>query len=116
MKSSKFMMLSCAALVFGFAGMASAHPGVILKDAAGNAITDFDAGAAYSVEQSCGIGQASYCHDIGAIENHSYHALLGSNELKGWDSWNPNSPDKYKAGVAAKGKSWVQSPGHVGKW
>lgn len=104
-------LLSCLALVLGMAGVAFAHPPVGLKDAAGNWITTMADAPAYSIKQSC-----TACHDYDSIEQHSYHSLLGSNELKGWMAYNPNSADKYKKGVATKGKSWVQSPGHVGKW
>ncbi|SHI76965.1 hypothetical protein SAMN02745165_00813 [Malonomonas rubra DSM 5091] len=104
-------LMTCLAILLGMAGVTfAAHPPVTLKDV-GNQPIAVGSDAAYSPKQTCG-----GCHDYDSIEQHSYHALLGSNELKGWMAYNPNSPDKYKAGVAAKGKSWVQTPGHVGKW
>lgn len=107
-------LLSCLAMLFGLAGSAFAidHPQVDMLDANGLPIPAV-AGAttAYSSTKTC-----NFCHDTKLIEQHSYHAQIGANEQKGWMAYNPNSPDKYKAGVATKGKSWVQSPGHVGKW
>ena len=104
-------LLSCLAILVSMAGVSfAAHPNVTLKAASGSAIA-VGGSDAYSPKQTCG-----GCHDYDSIEKHSYHALIGSNELKGWMAYNPNSSDKYKKGVATKGKSWVQSPGHVGKW
>lgn len=103
-------LLSCIAML-GIAGNAFAlHPAVPLYDKDAGPVTVAN-GAAISSKMTCG-----WCHDYDNIEQHSYHSLLGSNELKGWMAYNPNSSDKYKKGVATKGKSWVQSPGHVGKW
>jgi len=104
-------LMTCLAVMLGMAGVSfAAHPNVTLKDAGGTAIavggTD-----AYSPKQTCG-----NCHDYDSIEQHSYHAQIGANELKGYNAFNPNETDKYLKGVATKGKSWVQSPGHVGKW
>ncbi|SHI76900.1 hypothetical protein SAMN02745165_00811 [Malonomonas rubra DSM 5091] len=104
-------LMACLAVLLGMAGVAFAHPNVTLKDASGTAIP-VGGDAAYSPKQTCG-----GCHDYDSIEQHSYHALIGSNELKGFNPYNPDHPtDKYLSGVATKGKSWVQSPGHVGKW
>jgi len=104
-------LLTSLAIVLGLAGAAfAAHPAVPLYDKDGDIVTAAN-GAAMSPKWTCGV-----CHNYENIEQHSYHALIGSNELKGWMAYNPNSPDKYKKGVATKGKSWVQSPGHVGKW
>ena len=113
MKTTKLMLVTCLAMLAGLAGNAFGHYDVPLRDATGAIITT-DAegvGAAYSSKMTCGT-----CHNYSNIEQHSYHALLGSNELKGYNPFNPDSTDKYKSGVATKGKSWVQSPGHVGKW
>ena len=103
-------LIACLAVLLGMAGVSFAHYGVVLKDSAGNLIPEGGT-AAYSPKQTCG-----ECHQYDLIEQHSYHAQIGANELKGWMAYNPNSPDKYKKGAATKGKSWVQSPGHVGKW
>ena len=103
-------LLSCLAVMVGMIGVSfAAHPPVTLRDASGPIAVGSD--AAYSPKATCG-----GCHNYDSIEQHSYHALIGSNELKGFNPFNPNSSDKYKSGVATKGKSWVQSPGHVGKW
>jgi hypothetical protein len=107
---ASFLVLSLTGLAF--ADMPPAHNGIILRDAAGAPIA---AGAttnnAFSTKGTCG-----QCHDYDAIEKHSYHAQLGANEQRGWNPFNANSSDKYVSGPATKGKPWVQSPGHVGKW
>ncbi|SHI76828.1 hypothetical protein SAMN02745165_00809 [Malonomonas rubra DSM 5091] len=107
-------VLSCLAVLAGLTSTSFAmdHPEVQLLDHNGFPIAAA-AGAttAYSSMKTC-----NFCHDSEMIEKHSYHAQIGTNEMKGWMAFNPNSPDKYKAGVATKGKSWVQSPGHIGKW
>ena len=106
-------MLATAIGLLAFVGMAWAHPQVELRDAANNVITDNGAGteAAYSVKTTCG-----RCHDYDNIEQHSFHAQLAANQQMGWDNWNPDSPVSFKSGPAPKGKSWVQAPGHIGKW
>lgn len=110
----QMVLLSFLAVLVGVAGSAFAmdHMNVPLLDHNGQPIAA-SAGAttAFSARKTC-----NFCHDSAHIEQHSYHAQIGANEQKGWMAFNPNSPDKYKAGVATKGKSWVQSPGHVGKW
>ena len=107
-------LLSCLVLLAGLttAAFAIDHPPVDMLDANGIPIPAA-AGpqAAYSSMHTC-----NQCHLSDVIEKHSYHAQIGATEQKGWMAYNPNSDDKYKAGVATKGKSWVQSPGHVGKW
>jgi len=111
---SLWALLSCLAVLVGLAPAAFAydHPEVQLLDAGGQPISAVAGpNTAYSSRRTC-----NFCHDSALIEQHSYHAQLGTNEQKGWMAFNPNSPDKYKAGVATKGKSWVQSPGHIGKW
>lgn len=98
--------LGSLTLMAGSQAFAAHSVDITLRDAAGNPIPA-GSNAAYSARQTCGT-----CHDYDAIERHSYHAQLGANEHKGWNPWaygNMNS-------VAAKGKPWVQSPGHVGKW
>ncbi len=107
-------LLTCLAFIFGLAGSALAqHPTVQLYDGIGNTVPFVDGGPApaYSAKNTCG-----GCHVYANIEQHSYHAQIGANQMVGWAAWNPNSPSKFKKGVAAKGKNWVQSPGHVGKW
>lgn len=107
-------LLSCLMFLVGTSGV-FAHPPVTLYNAAGSAITQTagpdDLTAAYSAKKSCGT-----CHDYDSIEQHSYHAQIGANQFVGWAPWNPNSSNPFKKGVAAKGKNWVQSPGHLGKW
>lgn len=113
----KIVMLTCLAFLTGMAGMAFAHPAIPLLDEAGAAIDYSDAvtaegvAAAYSAKATCGA-----CHDYDQIEKHSYHAQIGANEWRGWNPFNPNSSDKFETGVGAKGKNWVQSPSHLGKW
>jgi hypothetical protein len=107
-------VLTCLAILVGMTSTAFAmdHPAVQLLDHNGQPIPAVAGpNAAYSSMKTC-----NFCHDSEMIEKHSYHAQIGTTEQKGWMAFNPNSPDKYKAGVATKGKSWVQSPGHVGKW
>jgi hypothetical protein len=114
----KIAMLTCLTFLTGLAGMAFAHPAIPLLDEAG-APLDYDAVAAaagvapaYSAKATCGA-----CHDYNQIEKHSYHAQIGANEWRGWNPFNPDATvDKFKAGVGAKGKNWVQSPSHLGKW
>jgi len=107
-------LLTCLAFLVG-AGGVFAHPPVTLVNSAGTDIAVTagvdDLTAAYSAKLSCGT-----CHDYDSIEQHSYHAQIGANQFVGWAPWNPNSPNAFKKGVAAKGKNWVQSPGHLGKW
>lgn len=105
-------LLTSLMFVVGFVGSVFAHPSVPLRDynddliPAGSGLQ-----AAYSAQTTCG-----GCHHYDEIEQHSYHAQLGANQWMGWNLFNPDSPNTYKNGVAAKGKNWVQSPGHVGKW
>ena len=103
-------LLSCLAVMVGMIGVSfAAHPNVTLRDASGPIAVG--SGAAYSPKATCG-----GCHDYASIEQHSYHAQIGANQWMGWNNFNPNSASSFKRGVAAKGKSWVQSPGHLGKW
>jgi hypothetical protein len=119
--------ITAAAMMMG-SSQALSHPSVYIKDGndqyirpafvdagvdgiAGTADDTYQlpSGAlpAYSSNKSCGA-----CHDYSAIERHSYHAQLGANQILGWNAWamgNWNS-------IATKGKPWVQSTGHVGKW
>lgn len=106
-------LLLTACLIFGLIGTGfAAHVPIPLLDADGNPIATPDpAGTvapAFSVKTTCGA-----CHgdkvtypqllSYDEIENHSYHAQLGANQLAEWNSANP--------------KPWgQQSPGHFGKW
>ncbi len=113
----KAAFLTCLVLILGMTGSAIAmdwHWDVKLRDSNGDTIpynADGTPAPAYSAKQTCGA-----CHNYELMERNSYHAQLGNNQMVGWAAWNPNSPSKFKSGVAAKGKNWVQSPGHVGKW
>jgi hypothetical protein len=126
---SKTVLLSTAALLFGTAGSAfavynQAHENIVLKNAAGTAITEMNAaGNAFSMKQTCfgtagchgnGTGKLAYTYD--QIERHSYHAQLGANEIRGFNPYNPDSTDAFRTGAGPQGKNWVQSPGHVGSW
>lgn len=136
-KAVKAAALSSAALIGLAAGSAlaynTAHDNIVLKDAGGQKITSLSSGAnAYSVRTTC-FG-ATGCHGdanaanptvrlgYGEIEKHSYHALNGSNETRGYNNWNPDgvlpdgSADAFRRGVSPQGKNWVQSPGHFGNW
>ncbi|MFZ5759728.1 MAG: cytochrome C [Thermodesulfobacteriota bacterium] len=114
--------LTAAALLFAASQAQSfSHNNVTLRDASGNAIAAIDtngdgtadappaAAPAFSAQKTCG---AVGCHDYQAIERHSYHAQLGANEISGWNAWTMGNWNS----IATKGKPWVQSPGHVGKW
>jgi len=112
--------LTTAALLFASAqAQAYTHNNVALRDASGDLIMSTDNGdgtrsvpaaaPAFSSEKTCG---AAGCHDYKAIERHSYHAQLGANQYMGWNAWGQGNWNS----IATKGKPWVQSPGHVGKW
>jgi cytochrome c553 len=101
--------IAAAALLATASAQAFTHDGVALLDATGAAVTvdGTNTGQAYSSKATCGA-----CHDYDAIERHSYHAQLGANQHMGFNAFafgNWNS-------VAPKGKTWVMSPGHAGKW
>jgi len=106
------IVLLVLTLVMGMAGVSFAmeHANVTLLDSNGQPIPA-GSNAAYSAKETCG-----FCHVYDNIEKHSYHAQIGANELVGFNAFNPDSANPYIKGVATKGKSWVQSPGHVGKW
>ncbi len=109
------LLATLLAFIFGAGSSALAlvHPDVTLRGPGGEYI-DLDAVGpqpAYSSTNTCG-----GCHTYANIEQHSYHAQLAANQQMGWDMWNPDSTNTYKNGPAPKGKNWVQSPGHVGKW
>ena len=129
--------VSCAALLGVGAGMALAapqnHSAIVLKDPAGTAIVRNADGSAkaFSMKTTCftagchgsaGTGKAALTYT--QIEQHSYHAQLGANEIRGFnpfniDAWNQDvnpTGDKWRAGAGPQGKNWVQSPGHVGSW
>ena len=122
------VLFAAAFLVLGLAGSAMAtHPDIQLRDAGNALIPAAGLGTlqpAFSVKNTCGA-----CHDgvtpggdslpllsYDEIEKHSFHTQMGANQLNGWGAWNPDSGSKYLKGPAAKGKNWVQSPGHFGKW
>lgn len=130
-------LLPAAALLIGLAGgtalaATAAHEEIVLKDPSGNIITSVDSGAnAYSAKTTCfgtvgchGDATASGTLAIGydQMERHSYHAMNGSNEFRGFNAWNPDSvlpdgkDDVLRRSVSTQGKNWVQSPGHVGNW
>ena len=101
--------IAAVALMVTASAQAYTHDRVTLRDAAGLAIpaTSASNAPAYSAKATCGA-----CHAYDAIEKHSFHAQLGANQQMGWNAWamgNWNS-------IATKGKPWVQSPGHAGKW
>lgn len=112
-KTLQLALLACLAFMLGLAGSALAqHPQIDLLDASGTPIPATGGlQPAYSSAQTCG-----GCHHYNQIEQHSYHSQIGANQWMGWNNFNPNSGNSFKKGVAAKGKSWVQSPGHLGKW
>jgi hypothetical protein len=113
----KAALLSAVTLLIGFTAgtvaFAYDHSAVPLRDAAGKYIADISSANltnAYSSKETCGA-----CHDYDAIEQHSYHTQLASNEYYGWDPMNPDG-DVWEAGAGPQGKSWVQGQGHVGAW
>ena len=117
LKRARTYQLMLTSLMLWLLGAGSAlalvHPDVVLRGPGGEYI-DLDAAGpqpAYSAKNTCG-----GCHTYANIEQHSYHVQIGANQQMGWDMWNPDSANTYKSGVAPKGKNWVQSPGHVGKW
>jgi hypothetical protein len=116
------VLLSTMSLVLGllvgnaFADL-SVHGNIILRGPDGAPITSADGvvdgvtvANAYSAKATCGA-----CHDYDAIEQHSYHTQLASNEHYGWDPMNPDGDD-WEKGAGPKGKAWVQGQGHVGAW
>jgi hypothetical protein len=102
-------IITTAALLIGTQAFAAHTEAIPLLDSSGSPITvgGGNDNTAYSAKATCGA-----CHDYDGIERHTFHAQLGANEHKGW---NPFSNGNWPSG-AAKGKAWVQSAGHVGKW
>ncbi len=101
--------VAITALLVGGQAMAGHQSQIYLRDHTGNVIQAGGAGEdlAFSAKGTCG-----QCHQYEKIEAHSYHTQLTGNQHFGWNAWaygNWNS-------TATKGKPWVQSPGHVGKW
>ncbi len=101
---------------------AAGHESIVLRDRAGTAIKPDTANNAFSMQGTC-----SFCHNGTAssgtqlrsykeIEQHNYHAQIGSNEFRGFNPYNADSTDAFRTGAASPGKSWVQSPGHFGSW
>lgn len=102
---------------------------ILLRDCNGTAIpypsSSCDTAWAFSVKETCG-----YCHNGEApvtcngttllsydqIEQGSYHAQMGANNLYGWKTASPTDKDGFRRGKAPSGKAWVQSKGHFGKW
>ncbi|QWV96414.1 cytochrome C [Geomonas nitrogeniifigens] len=136
-KAVKATVVSTAALMSLAAGSAlgynASHENIVLKNPAGD-LVQLDAsgkGPAYSVKTTCfgtvgchgdatAVGNATYSYD--EIERHSYHAMNGTNELRGFNNWNPDgitpdgNADAFRRGVSPQGKNWVQGPGHLGNW
>lgn len=123
--------VSCLALLGAAAGTALAspndHTAIVLKDPAGTAISKNADGSAkaFSMKTTCfgaagchggagASGKAVYTYND--IEQHSYHAQLGANEVRGYNPFNIDSTDKWRTSPGPVGKNWVQSPGHVGSW
>ena len=102
-------LVTTAALLIGSSAFALHSQPIPLLDAAGSPVTVGGAAdkVAYSAKTTCGA-----CHDYNKIERHSFHAQLGANEHKGWNPWKNGNMNS----IASKGKPWVQSTGHVGKW
>ena len=72
------------------------HPPITFVDADG--VNVLESGNPVSTMNTCG-----ECHDTEFIENHSYHANMGLNELTG-------------AGNTPSERAWDTSPGFFGKW
>ncbi len=92
------------------AAMTTQHNNITLKDAAGADIL-VGGTAAYSVKETCG-----GCHNYATIEQHATHAQMAANAIGGFNPYNPDSKMGEKSNVNSKGKNWVQSTGHIGKW
>ncbi len=72
------------------------HPPITLLDVNGDNV--LETGLPVSTMNTCGV-----CHDTEFIENHSYHANMGLNELT-------------SAGNTPSERDWDTSPGFFGKW
>ncbi len=72
------------------------HPAVILLDDQGRNV--LDSGAPVSTMRTCG-----GCHDSAFIQEHSYHAAQGLDDL-------------HPAGELTSGRPWDISPGLFGRW
>jgi hypothetical protein len=131
-------VLAGAALLLAMAGpaVAGVHDNIVLKNHAGQLITDLDGvdasnnpvENAFSFKQTCfgatgchgdatRSDNAKYSYDD--IEKHSYHAQVAANEYKGFNYWNPDERGPQAAlisGDGPKGKNWVQGQGHMGAW
>ena len=129
------MLLTSTVLLFMMVGTSLAltdpvyvHDQITLRDACGTAINSGSGlQAAFSAKETCGA-----CHDgttldgngepllsYGDIERHAYHAQMSANEFVGWNTYNANAVglfSKFRKSGTPKGKSWVQSLGHFGKW
>jgi len=102
-------LVTTAVLLMGSSAFALHNVPIPLLDAAGNHVTAGGSAdkVAYSAKETCGA-----CHDYNKIERHSFHAQLGANQFLGWNAWKYGNVNSG----AFKGKPWVQSFGHVGKW
>jgi hypothetical protein len=134
------MLLTSMVMLFMMAGNALAatdpvyvHDHITLRGPDGAAIGtpgDCTATTAFSAKETCGA-----CHDgtsqqacgkvllsYDEIERHSYHAQMSANELVGWAAYNAGATGptaflaKFRKSSTPKGKPWVQSVGHFGKW
>ncbi|NTW98740.1 MAG: cytochrome C [Geobacteraceae bacterium] len=119
-KKSVLLASLAVGLACGTVFAATGHDSIVLRDKDGSAITPVTPNNAFSMQGTC---SAANCHDGNSgrrsyqqIEQHNYHAQVGSNEFRGFNPYNPDSGDAFRTGAAAPGKSWVQSPGHFGSW
>jgi hypothetical protein len=74
----------------------SLHPPIIFVDSDG--VNVLESGEPVSTMKTCG-----ECHDTDFIQEHSYHANMGLNELT-------------NAGNTPSERAWDTSPGFFGKW
>ena len=124
------LALTNPVFIHGYASDGSPDPQtqITLRDACGTAISSGSGlQAAFSAKETCGA-----CHDgimldgngdpllsYNEIERHAYHAQMSANEFVGWNTYNANAVglfSKFRKSGTPKGKSWVQSLGHFGKW
>ena len=104
-----FAVVIAAGGLLAAASAMAAHPSdIYLRDHTGKVImSSGGVDQAFSSKGTCG-----HCHEYDKIEAHSYHTQLSANQHMGWNAWKFGN---WNSG-ATKGKPWVQSPGHVGKW
>jgi hypothetical protein len=101
--------LALTTLLVGSQALANHPSDIYLRDHTGKVIMTGGSGddLAFSSKGTCG-----HCHEYEKIEAHSYHSQLTANQHFGWNAWKYGNWNS----TATKGKPWVQSPGHVGKW